>query len=132
MPVSTSVDNQVSVKRYSPLAFTYTAEVDAKNPVYRFYSKSADFSFTLPLGFKLIDLIAKNQTANAAVLSLGTTNGGAEIYPGFSIPASGSSLLAVNLAPDFLADNTIYFGASVGDDWNGATIDVYVTLKKIL
>lgn len=98
-------------------------------------SISSDTTWTdaIPAGYLLSTVIIKETSGSSPKISVGVTAGGSEVFKSYTL--TGSSITTVTVFKMF-SDSTnksIYFNhASSGDTWNGATIDVYLNLTRIV
>lgn len=89
-------------------------------------------TFTLPAGSYPESVIIREKSGNTIIggVRFGTTHGENDVVGALAVDGGGIGKVTVGpLVIDFAADKTIYFDAV--DDWNGATVDIFVNAVSL-
>jgi hypothetical protein len=98
-------------------------------------TKIADFNFVVPAGYFLDTIIGDNGTAFTAQLDIGLTSGGAEIAHTFGWTTNSVTNAVIERMFSATLPTTIYIDDNEiggGGNWNGATINFYAVMKKVI
>lgn len=95
-------------------------------------SVDTSFASIVPAGFMLEYVVFEETAGNEAILDLGTTAGGSQVFIGNIIDASDITVSTVSRVFSFSADTTLYLNDDdAGSDWNSATVNIYFVMRKI-
>lgn len=83
-------------------------------------------TLALPAGATILQIVVKNNTANAITggLKIGSTVGGVDVVAALTVAGSVIAPPATMLVAAFLTAQTLYFDAVVA--WNSANVDITV------
>lgn len=87
----------------------------------------------VPAGYMLVYAIFEEKAGNTAVLDLGTSAGGNEVFLGNTITANELTTIVIQRTFSLTAATTLYLNDDdAGSGWNGATVDVYLVMQCII
>ena len=91
---------------------------------------------SVPSGYVIEYITFLNSTANNATISIGSTAGGIELFQLQIVNGIGTNdgltTFGMNYDHGIVAPTTLYIHDGGGGSWNGATVTVYLVLRKIL
>jgi hypothetical protein len=87
----------------------------------------------VPAGYLLQYIIFEETAGNAATIDLGTTDGGNDVFTGQIIAASDITTVVLNKVFSLSTTTSLYINDDqVGSDWNSASVNVTIVLKKVI
>lgn len=98
-------------------------------------NRSADTTLTaiIPAGYMLEYMLFEEVSGNAPTLDLGTTVGGNEVFINQEMTASGITTIVLQRVFSLTVATTLYLNDDTApSSWNGATVNIYTIMKKII
>jgi hypothetical protein len=87
----------------------------------------------VPAKYMLQYIVFEETAGNAATIDLGTTGGASDIFVNQVIAASTITTVTIEETFSLTAATELYLNDNdAGSDWNSASVDVYVVLKKVI
>lgn len=108
---------------------------NAVNSIVGYTSITSDTTWTdvIPAGYMLNAIVVKETSGSSPKISIGTSAGGSQVFKSYTFTGSAITSIAVFKMFSDSATTTLYLNhASSGDTWNGASIDVYLNLIRIV
>lgn len=97
---------------------------------------AGDTTIVVPSGYVLEFMTFLNSTINNATISVGSTAGGTEVFQLLPVNGTGTNdgltTYGLNYDRGIISDTTLYVHDGGGGNWNGATVTIYLVLRKII
>lgn len=87
----------------------------------------------VPAGYMLFCIVFQEKSGNTAMLDLGTTPGGNEVFINQEITASDYTTVVIQRIFSLVAATTLYLNDDTAPStWNGATVDAYFVFTPVI
>lgn len=85
----------------------------------------------VPAGYMLEYVVLENTTGNTATLSMGTTDNDDDVFSLQSIPGNDITVVEIKDVYSMSVAQDLDINDSGGGNWNSATLNVYLLMRKI-
>ncbi len=97
---------------------------------------AGDTTVVIPTGYLLEYMTFLNSTANTAILSCGTVASAGDVFTNMSVNSNlvdnGLTTFSTGLIKSLTTPTTLYIHDDIaGDTWNGASVTIYLVLRRI-
>lgn len=85
----------------------------------------------IPAGYQLEQVILVNSTANQAILDLGTSSGGSQVFLNQIVAANDITIIDLNEVFSMTARQTLYLNDSdASSSWNSASLIALLNMRR--
>lgn len=86
----------------------------------------------VPVGYMIEIMIFEETAGNAAILDLGTTDGGNDVFTGQVISANDITTIVINKTFSMSVSTDLDLNDDqIGSSWNNANVDITLVLRRI-
>lgn len=91
-----------------------------------------EWTGVVPAGYQLESIVFFNSTANEAILDLGTSASGVDVFDQQAIVANGITTVMVNKTFSMLARQSLYLSDDGVGTWNSASLTAILSMRSVM